>query len=88
MAKILDGNHLTIEDVVAVARDGETLELAPQAEEAIRRCREMLERNPPRFAKLMGLHMPTGWRAEGPERMMLARRQLCETAGSVSLYPG
>jgi histidine ammonia-lyase len=44
MPRILDGRHLTIEDVVAVARHGEQVELGPGAEAAIRRCREMLER--------------------------------------------
>ena len=44
MPKVLDGSHLTIEDVVAVAREGESVELPTQSEAAIRRCRELLER--------------------------------------------
>jgi ectoine hydroxylase-related dioxygenase (phytanoyl-CoA dioxygenase family) len=28
---------------------------------------EMLDRNPPRFAALMGVDLPFGWRAEGPD---------------------
>ena len=44
MSKSLNGNNLTIEDVVAVARHGEKVELAPEAIEAIRRCRSMIER--------------------------------------------
>jgi len=44
MAKIIDGKGLTIEDVVAVARQGEKVELSAQAIERIRRCRAMLER--------------------------------------------
>jgi histidine ammonia-lyase len=44
MAKILDGGGLTIEDMVAVARHGEKVELAAAAQDAIGRCREMLER--------------------------------------------
>ncbi|MHC4218994.1 MAG: HAL/PAL/TAL family ammonia-lyase [Planctomycetota bacterium] len=44
MSKILNGKGLTIEDVVAVARHGEKVELAPEAVEAISRCRAMLER--------------------------------------------
>jgi histidine ammonia-lyase len=43
MGIILTGRGLTVEDVVAVARHGETVELAPEAVEAIRRCRTMLE---------------------------------------------
>lgn len=34
---------------------------------------EMLTRNPARFAVLMGQSYPTGWRSEGPERLMEAR---------------
>jgi histidine ammonia-lyase len=44
MTKILDGKTLRIEDVVAVARHGETVQLGDEAIAAIRRCRAMLER--------------------------------------------
>jgi len=44
MPVILDGQHLTIEDVVNVARHGDKVELAPAALERIRTCRGMLER--------------------------------------------
>jgi histidine ammonia-lyase len=44
MTRILDGNSLTIEDVVAVARHGEKVELSPEAVDAIQRCRAMLEK--------------------------------------------
>jgi histidine ammonia-lyase len=44
MPKILNGKSLTIEDVVAVARHGEKVEIAPEAVEAISHCRSMLER--------------------------------------------
>ncbi|OFV82526.1 MAG: phenylalanine ammonia-lyase [Acidobacteria bacterium RBG_13_68_16] len=40
----LDGQHLTIEDVVRVARHGEKVELAPEARERIARCRSVLEK--------------------------------------------
>ncbi len=40
----LDGQHLTIEDVVRVARHGEKVELAPEAIERITTCRAMLEK--------------------------------------------
>jgi histidine ammonia-lyase len=40
----LDGQHLTIEDVVKIARAGEKVALAPEAVERIRKCRGMLER--------------------------------------------
>ncbi len=44
MTVVLDGNGLTIEQLVAVARFGEKVELAPAALERIRVCRAMLER--------------------------------------------
>lgn len=43
MAVRLDGSSLTIEDVVRVARHGEPVALAPEAEDRIRACRGMLE---------------------------------------------
>jgi histidine ammonia-lyase len=43
MAIILDGTHLTIEQLTAVARQGEKVELHPEALERIKRCRAMLE---------------------------------------------
>ncbi len=42
MAIILDGSQLTIENLVAIARDGEQVELPAAALERIRRCRELL----------------------------------------------
>ncbi len=43
MTIILDGSSLTIEKLVAVARGGEKVELAPAALERIKVCRAMLE---------------------------------------------
>lgn len=43
MPIILDGSSLTIEKLVAIARDKEKVELAPEALERIRACRAMLE---------------------------------------------
>lgn len=40
----LKGSGLTIEDVVGVARHGETVDLAPEAIERIKTCRAMLEK--------------------------------------------
>src|SRR5215216_5593512 len=39
----LDGSSLTIEKLVAIARDNEKIELAPEALERIKVCRLMLE---------------------------------------------
>jgi len=44
MPVTLDGQRLTIEDVVNVARHGEKVELSPAAIERIKTCRAMLER--------------------------------------------
>ena len=43
MSIALDGTNLTIENLVAIARFGEKVELAPAALERIRVCRAMLE---------------------------------------------
>jgi histidine ammonia-lyase len=40
----IDGYGLTIEDVVKVARDGEKVELAPEALERISKCRRFLDK--------------------------------------------
>ena len=44
MSIVLDGKQLKIEDVVRVARGGETVELAPAAWERIKTCRTFLEK--------------------------------------------
>ncbi|MEW6029468.1 MAG: aromatic amino acid ammonia-lyase [Chloroflexota bacterium] len=43
MTIVLDGSSLTIEKLVAIARDNEKVELAPAALERIRACRAVLE---------------------------------------------
>jgi histidine ammonia-lyase len=43
MSIVLDGRSLTIERLVGIARDGDQVELAPDALERIRACRRMLE---------------------------------------------
>ncbi|HRQ33184.1 MAG TPA: aromatic amino acid ammonia-lyase, partial [Anaerolineales bacterium] len=43
MSIIFDGSSLTIEKLVAIARDHEKVELAPEALERIKTCRAMLE---------------------------------------------
>ncbi|MCB1048753.1 MAG: aromatic amino acid lyase, partial [Calditrichaeota bacterium] len=44
MAIILDGSGLSIEKLVAIARHGEKVELAPASLQAITKCRAMLEK--------------------------------------------
>ena len=43
MPIVLDGSGLTVEKLVRIARDGEKVELHPDALERIKRCRAMLE---------------------------------------------
>ncbi|UCD20371.1 MAG: aromatic amino acid lyase [candidate division WOR-3 bacterium] len=43
MAIVLDGEHLTIEKLVAIARHDEKVEIAPASVEKIKECRAMLE---------------------------------------------
>lgn len=43
MTIILNGSELTVEKLVAIARDNEKVELAPEAHERIKVCRAMLE---------------------------------------------
>ena len=44
MSIVLDGRHLTIENLTRIARDGEAVELAPEALERIKACRALVER--------------------------------------------
>ena len=44
MTVVLTGNDLTIEQVIAVARNNEKVEIHPDAMERIRTCRAMLEK--------------------------------------------
>ena len=44
MAVVLDGNSLTVEQVVRVARLGEKVELTAESEARINRCRRMVEK--------------------------------------------
>jgi len=43
MAIVLDGKHLTIEQVVNVARNKEKVEIQPEALEKVKKCRKMVE---------------------------------------------
>jgi len=45
MSVVLDGSHLTTSDVLRVARGREPVEIAPEALERVRHCRDFLERN-------------------------------------------
>jgi histidine ammonia-lyase len=43
MAIVLDGEHLTIEELVDIARHNEKIEIAPKSVDKIKECRTMLE---------------------------------------------
>ena len=43
MSVVVSGSHLTVENIVAVARHGERVELHPEARERIRTCRAFIE---------------------------------------------
>lgn len=60
MAVTLDGRSLTAADVVAVARDGAPVELAPEALEAMSRSRRALERAVARGGRIYGVSTAAG----------------------------
>jgi histidine ammonia-lyase len=64
MSTVLDGKTLTIEDVVRVARHGERVELADESVEAIRRCRNMIERKIEAREVMYGINTGIGELAE------------------------
>jgi histidine ammonia-lyase len=64
MIRIGTGRPLTIEDVVSVARDGEPVELAPDALERIGRCRAVLERKLAAHEIMYGVNTGIGELAE------------------------
>jgi histidine ammonia-lyase len=61
---MLNGKNLSIEDVVAVARDGEKVELTSEAIAAIDRCRAMLERKLAAREIMYGINTGIGELAE------------------------
>ncbi len=60
MTVTLDGRSLEMADVVAVARDGAAVELAPAAIEAMRRSRGALERAAARGERIYGVSTAAG----------------------------
>ncbi len=59
-----NGTGMTIEDVVAVARSGEKVELTTEAQERIRHCRSMLERKVDAHEIMYGVNTGIGELAE------------------------
>ena len=55
MSIVLDGRHLTIENLARIARDGEAVELAPEALERIKACRALVERKIEAHVVIFGL---------------------------------
>jgi len=60
MSIVLDGHHLTIENLSRIARDGETVELAPAALERIRTCRALVERKIEAHEVMYGINTGIG----------------------------
>ena len=64
MSILIDGTHLTIDDVVRVARDGDELSLAPSAWERIKTCRVFLEQRVAAGEIMYGVNTGIGELAE------------------------
>jgi histidine ammonia-lyase len=60
MAIVMDGHSLTIEKVVSVARNHETIEIHPDAVERIKECRGLLERKIEEKAIMYGVNTGIG----------------------------
>ncbi len=60
MSIVLDGHHLTIENLSRIARDGEAVELAPEALERIRTCRALVERKIEAHEVMYGINTGIG----------------------------
>ena len=63
MSIVLDGHHLTIENLSRIARDGEAVELAPEALERIRTCRALVERKIEAHEVMYGINTGIGRRS-------------------------
>jgi histidine ammonia-lyase len=57
---LLDGEHLTIEDVLAVAREGEQVSIAPEARDRMLRSRAVVERLAAGDAPVYGVNTGVG----------------------------
>jgi histidine ammonia-lyase len=60
MSIVLDGRHLTIENLARIARDGEAVELAPEALERIKACRALVERKIEAHEVMYGINTGIG----------------------------
>ncbi|MBM4130628.1 aromatic amino acid lyase, partial [bacterium] len=60
MSIVLDGRHLTIEALSRIARDGEAVELAPEALERIKACRALVERKIEAHEVMYGINTGIG----------------------------
>jgi len=76
---VLDGESLTIEDLVKIARDNEKIEVSPEAWERIKKCRKVVERLVERREKLYGITTGVGELSEvflTPEQVEKFQRYL------------
>ena len=76
---VLDGEHLSIDDLVRVARGGAPIELAPVARERIERCRAFVEARTAAQAVMYGINTGIGELSEvvlPPEQIRAFQRYL------------
>jgi len=76
---VLDGEHLSIDDLVRVARGGAPVELAPVARERIERCRAFVEARTAAQAVMYGINTGIGELSEvvlPPEQIRAFQRYL------------
>jgi histidine ammonia-lyase len=81
MTVVLRGSGLTVEDVVRVARDGDKVELAPEAVESMRETRALVERVVARGDEVYGVTTGVGARKKirvPPEEIPTFNRRLIE----------
>jgi histidine ammonia-lyase len=81
MTVVLKGSGLTVADVVRVAREGEKVELAPEAVEGMRETRALVERAVARGDEVYGVTTGVGARKKirvSPEEIPAFNRRLIE----------
>ena len=84
MTVVLDGRSLTLEEVVRVARGGETVELAPRALDAMRRARQVADAVVQRDDEAYGLttgvgvHKRARVEAKGHDRLLVNQHLIAQ----------
>jgi histidine ammonia-lyase len=79
MAVVIDGSSLTCEDVERIARQRQTIEIAPDALAAVARCRQMLEQRIAAGSIMYGINTGIGELADvtlSPDQLKTFQRYL------------